>query len=162
MTLNRRFWINEVNNEILLLHKRKKQRKQCNSGRGQERESLSMFSEEPPLKYSFNETYHTSECRVQSNDKPLLFPSKEQAAKVASTNIAIKFFRLQPEYLGTRRIRATVCNVPAFITGEVLAAFPGAYGCVEEINILRSAARTAYRNYTFRLCLTKESFQAIP
>ena len=73
MTLNCCVWINEINNEIPLLHKRKKQRKQDNSGRGQERESLSMLSEEPPLKYSFNKTYHTSECRVQSNDKPLLF-----------------------------------------------------------------------------------------
>ncbi len=62
MTLSRRVWINEINNEILLLHKRKKQRKQDNSGRGQERESLSMLPEEPLLKYSFYETYHTSEC----------------------------------------------------------------------------------------------------
>ena len=73
MTLNRHVWINVINSEILLLHQRKKQRKQDNSGRGQEQESLSMLTEEPPLKYSFNETYHTSECRVQSNDKPLLF-----------------------------------------------------------------------------------------
>ena len=35
MTLNRRVWINEINNKILLLHKRKKQQKQDNSGRGQ-------------------------------------------------------------------------------------------------------------------------------
>ena len=48
MTLNRRVWINEINNEIRLLHKRKKQRKLDNSGRGQERESLSLLSEEPP------------------------------------------------------------------------------------------------------------------
>ena len=33
------------------------------------------------------------------------------------------FFRLLPEYLGTRKIKVTICNVPAFITGEVLAAF---------------------------------------
>ena len=91
-----------------------------------------------------------------------LQPSKEQAAKVASNNIVTKFFRLQPEYLGTRRIRLTVCNVPAFITGEVRAAFLSAYGCVEEINLLRSAAETAYGDYAFRLCLTREGFQANP
>ena len=52
------------------MHKRKEQRKQ---GRDQERESLFILSEEPSLKYSFNETCHTSECWVQSNDKPFLF-----------------------------------------------------------------------------------------
>ena len=71
MTLNRRVWINKINNEILLCNKRKNQRKQDNSGSAQERESLSILSEEPPLKYSLNETYYTSECCVQSNDKPL-------------------------------------------------------------------------------------------
>ena len=88
----------------------------------------------------------------------VLLPSQEQAAKVTSTNIATKFFRLQPEYLGTRRIRVTVCNVPAFITGEVQTSFLSAYGHVEEINPLRSAAGTANGDYTFRLCLTREGF----
>ena len=73
-----------------------------------------------------------------------------------------KFFRLQPEYLGTRWIRVTVCNVPTFITGEMLAAFLSAYGRVEEINLLRSAAGTADGDYVFRMCLTREGFQAIP
>ena len=92
----------------------------------------------------------------------VLLPSSDQAAKVASSNIITKFFRLQPEYLGTRRIQVTICNVPAFITGEVLAAFLSAIGHVEEINLLRSTAGTAYRNYVFRMCLTREGFQAIP
>ena len=48
LTLKRCAWINEINNEILLLHIRKKQQEQDNSGRVQERESLSMFSEESP------------------------------------------------------------------------------------------------------------------
>ena len=56
----------------------------------------------------------------------------------------------------------TICNVPTFITGEVLAAFLGAYGSVEEITLLRSAAGTAYGDYVFRMCLTREGFQAIP
>ena len=64
--------------------------------------------------------------------------------------------------MGTRRIRVTVCNFLEFITGEVLASFLSAYGRVKKINLLRSTARTAYGDYTFRLCLTREVFQAIP
>ena len=92
----------------------------------------------------------------------VLFPSSDQAGKVALSNIMTKFFRLQPEYLGTRRIWVTVYNIPAFITGEVLATFLSTYGRVEEINLLRSAAGTAYRDYVLRMCLTREDFQAIP
>ena len=68
----------------------------------------------------------------------------------------------QLEYKGTRRIRVMACNVPAFITGEVLTSYLSAYGRVEEINLLRSSTRTAYGDYTFRLCLTRDGFQAIP
>ena len=101
-------------------------------------------------------------CRKSFATWDVLLPSSDQAAKFASTNINTKFFRLQPEYLGARRIRVTVCNVPAFITGEVLAAFLSTYGRVKEINLLRSAAGTAYGDYVFRMCLTREGFQAIP
>ena len=101
-------------------------------------------------------------CRRSFATWDVLRPSKEQAAKVASNNITTKFFRLQPEYMGIRRIRVTAFNVPAFITGEVLASFHSAYGRVEEINLLRSAAGTAYGDYTFLLYLTREGFQAIP
>ena len=100
-------------------------------------------------------------CRRSFATWDILLPSSDQAAKVASSNI-IKFFRLQPEYLGTRRIRVTICNVPAFITGEVLAAFLSAFGRVEEINLLRSTAGTAYGDYVFRMCLSREGFQTIP
>ena len=62
---------------------------------------------------------------------------------------------------GTPWIRVTVCNAPAFITGKVLASFLSAYGRVEEINLFRSATGTVYGDYTFRLCLTREGFQAI-
>ena len=101
-------------------------------------------------------------CRRSFATWDILLPSSDQAAKVASSNIITKFFRLQPEYLGTRRIRVTICNVPVFITGEVLATFLSAYGSVEEITLLRSAAGTAYGDYVFRMCLTREGFQAIP
>ena len=98
-------------------------------------------------------------CRRSFATWDVLLPSAEQAEKVASSNIMTKFFRLQPEYFGTRWIKVTICNVPAFITGEVLAAFLSAFGRVEEINMLRSAAGTAYRDYVLRLSLTREGFQ---
>ena len=101
-------------------------------------------------------------CRRSFATWDVLLPTSDQAAKVASSNIITKFFRLQPEYLGTRRIRVTICNIPAFITGKVLAAFLSAYGRVEEINLLRSTAGTAYGEYVFRMCLIQEGFQAIP
>ena len=101
-------------------------------------------------------------CRSSFATWDVLLPSSDQAAKVASSNIMTKFFRLQPEYLGTRRIRVTICNVPAFLTGEVLAAFLSSYRNVEEITLLRSAAGTAYGDYVFRMCLAREDFQSIP
>ena len=85
----------------------------------------------------------------------VLLPTEKQAAKTAESDITTKHFRLQPEYKGTRRLRVTVCNVPAIITGEVLAAYLSAYGNIEEFNLLRSPAGTAYRDYAFRLCLKR-------
>ena len=93
-------------------------------------------------------------CRRSFATWDALLPSSKQAAMVASSNIMTKFSRRQPEYLGTRRIRVTVCNVLALVTGEVLATFLSAYGRVEEINLLRSAAGTAYR-----ICQTLQLLQ---
>ena len=101
-------------------------------------------------------------CRRSFATWDVLMPTEEQATRVAANNIVTKFFRLQPEYMGTHRIRVTVCNVLAFITGEVLGSFLSAYGRVEEVNLLRSSAGTVYGDYMFRLCLTREGFQAIP
>ena len=101
-------------------------------------------------------------CRKSFATWDVLLPTEDQAAKLAANNITTKYFRLQPEYRGTRRLRVTVCNVPASITGEVLAAYLSSYGQVEEFNLLRSPAGTAYGDYAFRLCLTKDGFKAIP
>ena len=65
-----------------------------------------------------------------------------------------KFSRLQPEYMGTRRVRVTVCNVPTFFTGEILALFLSAFGRVEDVLQLWSAAGTANGDYVFQICLT--------
>ena len=101
-------------------------------------------------------------CRKSFATWDVLLPTEKQAAKVAESDVITKNFRLQPEYKGTRRLRVTVCNVPAIITGEVLAAYLSAYGQVEESNLLRSSAGTAYGDYAFRLCLTRDGFKAIP
>ena len=101
-------------------------------------------------------------CRKSFATWDVLLPTEKQAAKTAETDIITKHFRLQPEYKGTCRLRVTVCNVLAIITREVLAAYLSAYGHVEEFNLLRSPAGTAYRDYAFWLCLTRDGFKAIP
>ena len=53
--------------------------------------------------------------------------------------------------MGTCRVHVTVCNVLATITREVLATFFSKYGQVEESNLLRSAAGTAYGDHVFQL-----------
>ena len=92
----------------------------------------------------------------------VLLPTEEQAAKAAAINIMTKNFRLQPEYKGTHRLRVTICNVPAYITWDFLASYLSAYRQVEEINFLRSPTGTAYGDYTFHLCLTRDGSKAIP
>ena len=101
-------------------------------------------------------------CRKSFATWDVLLPREEQAAKAAANDVITKHFRLQPEYKGTRRLRVTVCNVPAIIPGEVLVAYLSAFGQVEEYNLLRSPAGTAYGDYAFRLCLTRDGFKAIP
>ena len=101
-------------------------------------------------------------CRKSFATSDVLLPTEDQAAKLAANNVTIKYFRLQPEYRGTRRVRVTICNVPAHITGEVLAAYLSSYGQVEEFNLLRSPTGTAYGDYAFRLCLTRDGSKAIP
>ena len=85
-------------------------------------------------------------CRRSFATWDILLPTVEQAARTATTNITTKHFRLQPEYMGTRRVRVTICNVPAFLTGEVLASYLSKYRRVEEVSKLRSAKGTAYEN----------------
>ena len=101
-------------------------------------------------------------CRKSFATWDVLLPTEKQAAKTAETDIITKHFRLQPEYKGTCRLHVTVYNVPAIITGEVLAAYLSAYGHIKEFNLLRSPAGTAYGDYAFWLCLTRDGFKAIP
>ena len=101
-------------------------------------------------------------CRKSFATWDVLLPTEDQAAKLAANNVTTKYFKLQPEYRGSCRLRVTICKVPAHITGEVLAAHLSSYGQVEEFNLLRSPTGTAYRDYAFRLCLTRDNFKAIP
>ena len=72
-----------------------------------------------------------------------------------------KFFRLQPEYMGTRRIRVTVCNAPANLTGDVMASFLRSNGKVQDVTQLCAATGTAHRDYVLYICLNQEGFQSI-
>ena len=101
-------------------------------------------------------------CRRSFGTCDVLLQTKEQAAKLTESCITTKFFRLQLEYMGTQRICAPFCNVPANLPGEVVASFLSAYGRVEEMAQLRATAGAAHRDYAFRLCLDREGFQAIP
>ena len=89
-------------------------------------------------------------------------PSEEQAAKLAGGNITSKYFWLQPEYMGRRRIKITVCNVPIALNEEVLAAYLIKYGNIEAINKAKSTNGTAHGDYVFTMCLDRGGFTAIP
>ena len=101
-------------------------------------------------------------CRGSFATWDVQLPTKEQAAKLAESGITTKFFRLQPEYMGARRIRVTVCNVPANLTEDVVASFLSSYGKVEDVTQVRAATGAARWDYVFRICLNWEDFQSIP
>ena len=102
-------------------------------------------------------------CRRSFATWDILLPSQELATKLASNNsINTKQYRLQPEYMGRRRIKVTVCNVPIQLSGDVLAAFLSDYGNVEEFTTMKSPSGTAHGDYSFTMCLNRGGFQAIP
>ena len=92
----------------------------------------------------------------------VLLPSEEAAKKLAGGNITTRFFRLQPEYRGKRRIRVTVCNVSMQLSGDVLAAYLSIYGGVEQVTQVTSTQGTAYGDYVFVMCLDRGGFNNIP
>ena len=91
-------------------------------------------------------------CRRSFVTWDVLLPSEEVTVKLAGSNINSKFFRLQPEYMGRRRIKVTVCNVPMQINREVLAAFLSDYGNVEDVIKAKSTNGTAHGDYFFLPC----------
>ena len=92
----------------------------------------------------------------------VLLPSEEIAKKLAAHNITTKYFQLQPEYRGKRRINVTVCNVSMELNGDVIAAYLSSYGGVEDYTQITSAHGTAYGDFTFTMVLDRGGFNAIP
>ena len=101
-------------------------------------------------------------CRCSFATWDVLLPSQELAAKLAGESINSKFFRLQPEYMGRRRIRVTVCNVPIELNEEVLAAYLCKHGDIENIIKAKSSTGTAHGDYVFTMCLDRGGFGTIP
>ena len=100
-------------------------------------------------------------CRGSFATWDVLLPTKK-AAKLAVSCITTKFFQLQPEYMGIRRIWVTVCNVSAKLTGDVVTSFLSSHRKLEEVTQLCAAARMAHGDYVFRICLNQEGVQSIP
>ena len=98
-------------------------------------------------------------CRKSFSTRDVLQPTKEQTAKLAESGIR-KFFRLQPEYMGTRRIQVTECNVPVNLTGDVVASFLSSYKKEEEEIQLHAATGTAHGDFVFRICINRKGFQS--
>ena len=94
----------------------------------------------------------------------VLLPSQDLAAKLAGDTITSKYFRLKPEYMGRRRIRITVCNVPIQLNEEVLAAYLYEYVDIEDI----TKAKSTNGDYIFTVIIsspcvwTDGGFTAIP
>ena len=101
-------------------------------------------------------------CRRSFATWDVLLPSEDLAAKLAGENVISKYFRLQPEYMGRRKIRITVCNVPIQLNEEVLAAYLVKHGEIEDITKAKSVNGTAHGDYIFTMCLDRGGFTAIP
>ena len=102
-------------------------------------------------------------CRRSFATWDVLLPSQELATNLAgNSSITSKYYRLLPEYIGKRRIKVTVCNVPIQLSGGVLAAFLSDFGDVEDFSTIKSSSDTAHGDYSFTMCLNRGGFQAIP
>ena len=55
---------------------------------------------------------------------------------------------MQPEYMGKRRIKVTVCNVRIQLSGDILAAYLSELSAVEDM-IVKSSSGTAHGDYIF-------------
>ena len=88
-------------------------------------------------------------------------PSEEQAVKLASNTITSKHFRLHAEYMGRRRIKVTVCNVPIQLSADVIAAYLTEYRHVEDVIKAKSTSGIAHGDHYFTMCLNRTGFQSI-
>ena len=101
-------------------------------------------------------------CRRSFATWDVLLPTEELAKKLATSNINTKYFRLQPEYLGKRHIKVTVCNASMELNGDVLVAYLSTHGGVEEYKLITSAHGTAFGDYVFTMILDRGGFHSIP
>ena len=92
----------------------------------------------------------------------VLLPSKEIAKKLATHNITTKYFRLQPEYRGQRRIKVTICNVSLQLNGDIIAAYLSSYGGIEDYTQITWVHGTAYGDFTFTMILDRGGSNSIP
>ena len=119
-------------------------------------------------KEKFEETLKSADipgkyiCRRSFATWDVLLPTEELAKKLATKNINTKYFRLQPEYLGKRHIKVTVCNASMELNGDVFAAYLSTHGGVEEYKLITSAHGTAFGDYVFTMILDRGGFHSIP
>ena len=101
-------------------------------------------------------------CRRSFATWDVLLPSEELVTKLARENISSKYFRLQPEYMGRRKIKITVCNVPIQLNEERLAAYLSNYGDIEDVVKSKSANGIVHGDYIFTTCLDRGGITSIP
>ena len=99
-------------------------------------------------------------CKRSFTMWDILRPTPELAAKLAGGTLITRNYRLQPEYMGTHRIRVTVCNVPTDLSGDMLTVFLSSYGKVEDVSPIITSSGLIHRDYVFKLCLKRDGFQA--
>ena len=97
-------------------------------------------------------------CRRSFATWDVLLPTEDLAKKLAGSNISSKYYQLQPEYKGHRKIQVTVCNVPIQLNGDVLAAYLSEYGDIEEITTSKSSSGTAHGDYVVTMSLDQKGF----
>ena len=78
-------------------------------------------------------------CRRSFATWNKLLPSKEAIQKLAQGNIIIKHHKLQPEYMGTRKIKVILTNVHVTLPGHVLASFMPKYSQVENFDAVQGS-----------------------
>ena len=59
-------------------------------------------------------------CRRRFTTWDILLSTTEQMAKLTGGNLMTRNYKLEPEYMGTRRIQITVCNVSTDLSGDIL------------------------------------------
>ena len=106
-----------------------------------------------PGKYFYRRSFSTWD---------VLLPSEEIAKKLAISIIITKYFRLQPEYRGRRRIKVTICKVSMQLNGDIITANLSSYDGVEDYIEIMSPHGTAYSDFSFTMILNRGGFNAIP